>query len=158
MNALATIPSLRQAALAFALLASLLALPLPSRAQPVAHLAPPPTSFAEASALYRAGRHAAAYARFVTLANEGDMQAARVALVMHRFGAPLFGSDWDATTEELEDWSRLARLAEARDLARRRLGEPFEKHARPGPVPAPSNLLPMETFRAHKRRPARTSP
>ena len=157
MNALATLPSLRPAALAFALLASLLALPLPAPAQTVAHLAPPPTSFAEASALFRSGRHAAAYARFVVLANEGDMHAARIALAMHRFGAPLFGSDWDATTEELEDWSRLARLAEANDIARRRLGEPFDKQARPGPAPAASNVLPMATFRAHKR-PARASP
>ena len=73
-------------------------------------------TFAEASLLFRDGRHAAAYGRFVTMANEGDMHAARVALVMHRFGATLFGSDWDATTEELAEWSRLARSAEQADV------------------------------------------
>ncbi len=81
-------------------------------------------TFAEASRLFRSGRHAAAYGRFVTLANEGDMHAARVALVMHRFGPTLFGSDWDATTEELAEWSRLARAAEQADLeARLRIGK-----------------------------------
>ena len=35
---------------------------------------------------------------------------------MHRFGPTLFGSDWDATTEELAEWSRLARSAEQADI------------------------------------------
>jgi hypothetical protein len=83
----------------------------------------PAPTFAEAGRLFRAGRHAAAYGRFVTLANEGDMHAARVALLMHRFGPSLFGSDWDATTEELAEWSRLARQAEQMDIeARLRIG------------------------------------
>jgi len=155
MKASAHLSLLRHALLASVVSAGLLGAAAPAPAQNVAHAAPPATSFAEASGLFRSGRHAAAYARFVVLANEGDMQAARVALVMHRFGAALFGSDWDATTEELEDWSRLARLAEAKDVAQRRLGEPFDKLARPGPAPAASNVLPMSTFRVHKRGPAR---
>ena len=40
----------------------------------------PAPTFADASRLFRAGRYAAAYGRFVTMANEGDMHAARVAL------------------------------------------------------------------------------
>ena len=76
----------------------------------------PRTSFAEASALFRSGRYPAAYGHFVRLANEGDRAAARVALVMHRHGVALFGSAWDATTEELEQWALLAGAADRADI------------------------------------------
>ena len=110
------------ALLATVFVASLVTLFVAWPRRATSEVVPAPT-FAEASRLFRAGRYAAAYGRFVTMANEGDMHAARVALVMHRFGPTLFGSDWDATTEELAEWSRLARSAEPADIdARLRMG------------------------------------
>ncbi|MEP7302435.1 MAG: hypothetical protein ABI699_12980 [Caldimonas sp.] len=86
---------------------------------------PPAPTFVEASRLFRGGRHAAAYGRFVQLANEGDREAARIVLVMHKHGSVLFGSQWDASTEELVQWSLLAQRADRADIeARLRFGLP----------------------------------
>ena len=49
----------------------------------------------------------AAYGQFMTLANSGSIEAARIALFMHRHGVQLYGSDWAATDEDLELWSRM---------------------------------------------------
>ena len=43
---------------------------------------------------------------------------------MHRFGKPLYGSEWDATNEQLADWGWLARLGEEADLAVRTFRPP----------------------------------
>lgn len=64
--------------------------------------------FAEAVTLFQGGHHAAAYARMMALANHGDPDAARIALFMHRYGAILYGTHWDASTDELADWKMLA--------------------------------------------------
>ena len=106
--------------------------------------------FAEASRLFRDGRHAAAYARFIQLANEGDREAASIALVMHRHGPVLFGSLWDATTEELEYWSLLARFADHAEIdARRQLpGRPSSI----GSVPGEAAYLSPDTFRSDRRK------
>ena len=106
--------------------------------------------FAEASQLFRAGRHAAAYGRFVRLANEGDREAASIALVMHRHGAVLFGSVWDATTEELEYWSLLAQSAHRAEIeARLRLSP---RAVNPGSVSGEAAYLAPETFRSDRRK------
>ena len=65
-------------------------------------------TFADAAASLRAGRHADAYGRFVTLADDGDVDAACIALLMHRYGPDVFGSAWDASDEQLAAWRRLA--------------------------------------------------
>jgi hypothetical protein len=74
-------------------------------------------TFAEAAQALRLGRHAEAYGRFVTLADEGDIDAGRIALLLHRFGPKLFGSHWDATTEQLQAWTTWSEEANRRDLA-----------------------------------------
>ena len=77
-------------------------------------------TFADAAESLRAGRFAEAYGRWVTLADEGDVDAARIALVMHRFGPTVFGSQWDASVEQLAEWTRWSEAAAAKDLARLR--------------------------------------
>ena len=75
-------------------------------------------TFADAAASLRSGRYADAYGRFVALAEEGDVDAARIALLMHRFGPEVFGSEWDASPEQLEAWTAWSETAARRDLAR----------------------------------------
>ena len=75
------------------------------------------TTFADAAGSLRAGRHAEAYGRFVALADEGDVDAARIALVLHRYGPELFGSQWDASGEQLAAWTAWSESAARRDLA-----------------------------------------
>ncbi len=124
----------------------------PSRATDVV-AGPPATSFAEASQLLRAGRHAAAYGRFVRLANEGDREAARVALVMHRHGSALFGSTWDASTEELILWSALAQAADRAEIeARERIGRGGASALVVGGMPGEAAYLSPESFRGDRRK------
>ena len=63
--------------------------------------------FAAAIGKHKEGRWADAYGRLVDLANRGDPDAARVALFMLRYGPVLYGSHWDASTEEVEYWQNL---------------------------------------------------
>jgi hypothetical protein len=85
-----------------------------SRAQlPLVAFAP---TFADAAAALKAARFAQAYGQFVSMADDGDVDAARMALVMHRLGPRLFGSDWDASIEQLAEWTLLSRAAEEEDL------------------------------------------
>ncbi len=58
-----------------------------------------------AIAAFRAGRFPEAYGRFTALADLGDAEAARTALWMYQRGPSLFGSDWDATPDQLASWS-----------------------------------------------------
>jgi hypothetical protein len=76
-------------------------------------------TFADAGQSLRAGRFAEAYGRFVTLADEGDADAGRIALVMHRYGPEVFGSTWDASTEQLVQWTFWSAAAAQQELARR---------------------------------------
>ena len=62
----------------------------------------------------------------------------------------LFGSAWDATTEELEYWSELARSADRAEIdARRRLGP---RPVSVGSGPGEAAYLAPETFRGDRRR------
>ena len=148
-------------ALSFALSAA--ALPAAAQSQPASAPAGSQAArFAEASQLFRAGRHAAAYGRFVRLANEGDREAASIALVMHRHGAVLFGSVWDATTEELEYWSLLAQSADRAEIeARVRVADPGGDHrqrTRRGRIPRARDLpqRPTQEALAAARAPRQT--
>lgn len=66
------------------------------------------SEFRQAVRQYRAGEWSGAYGRFVLLANEGHRDAARMALFMHQYGVLLYDSQWDASEEDVELWSRVA--------------------------------------------------
>jgi hypothetical protein len=70
-------------------------------------MAAPDPGFTQAVQDYRAGRWSSAYGRFMLLANSGNIEAARIALFMQRHGKQLFDSDWFASEEDLELWSRM---------------------------------------------------
>ena len=62
----------------------------------------------QAHSLFLARRYAEAYGRYAALADAGDPAAASMALTMVMHGPALFGSDWSATSGQLERWSALA--------------------------------------------------
>jgi hypothetical protein len=64
--------------------------------------------FTTAVQRYREGRTSEAFGRFTKLANEGDADAARITLFLLRYGPTLYGSHWDAPTEDVEYWNNLA--------------------------------------------------
>lgn len=70
-------------------------------------VAAPDPAYAEAVQEYRAGRWSSAFGRFITLANDGNVESARFALFMQLHGRALYGSDWDASEEDIELWSRM---------------------------------------------------
>ena len=94
------------------------AMPHAADHRPVPHIEFQPT-FADAAQSLRAGRFAEAYGRFVTLADEGDADAGRIALVMHRYGSEVFGSTWDASTEQLTQWTHWSEAEAQQELASR---------------------------------------
>lgn len=57
---------------------------------------------------FRRARFPEAYGRLVALANVGHVPSARVALWMCEQGPAVFGSDWDCTPEEIDDWRALS--------------------------------------------------
>ncbi len=61
--------------------------------------------FAEAMALYRDGRYSAAYGHFAKLADGGHADAARIALLMVRFGPQLYGVPWSASPYQVARWA-----------------------------------------------------
>ena len=58
--------------------------------------------------LFLARRYAEAYGRYAALADAGDPAAASMALTMVVHGPALFGSDWSATSGQMQRWSALA--------------------------------------------------
>jgi hypothetical protein len=58
--------------------------------------------------LFLERRYAEAYGRYADLADAGDAAAASMALAMVVHGPTLFGSDWSATSGQLQRWSALA--------------------------------------------------
>lgn len=64
--------------------------------------------FNEAMDLYSMGRWAAAYGRFADLADHGHAEAARIALLMLRYGPRLYGRDWGASQPQINQWMTLA--------------------------------------------------
>ena len=49
-----------------------------------------------------------AYDRLAMLADGGHAEAARIALLMVRYGPQLYGGQWSASTYQIENWTRLA--------------------------------------------------
>ena len=85
--------------------------------------------FAESVQLHYEGRWSAAFGRFTTLANQGDPDAARVALFMHRHGPLLYGTWWDAEPDDLQYWAELSSNRRGRvELALRSSGKE-KRHA-----------------------------
>ena len=66
------------------------------------------TNMAEAMEHYRNGHVSAAYGRFAELADRGDAEAARIALMMLRYGPQLYGHEWGASQPQIERWTELA--------------------------------------------------
>ena len=58
---------------------------------------------------FRAGRMSDAYGRFMALANRGDVDAARIVLFLHQYGAALHGKQWDALPADVAYWNQLVR-------------------------------------------------
>jgi hypothetical protein len=82
----------------------LLAISLPSGA-----VAPVEREYAEAVQTFRAGRTAEAFGRFMEMANRGDVDAARIALFLHSYGAVLFNKQWEADPRDVAYWTMLVR-------------------------------------------------
>lgn len=64
--------------------------------------------FITAMKLYHDDRYAAAYGRMVELADEGHTEAARMALLMLRFGPTLYRNQWSASQDQIQHWLALA--------------------------------------------------
>jgi len=79
--------------------------------------------YADAARLLRAQRYAAAYGRFVRLADEGHAASARLALVMAEDGRALFGSDWSASAAQRRAWRALVARAADKDSDNRDGGD-----------------------------------
>ena len=58
---------------------------------------------------YRQGRQTAAYGTFTRLADAGDVEAARIALILLRHGERLHGAAWGASQPQINHWMKLAR-------------------------------------------------
>ena len=65
--------------------------------------------YQEAVRAFREGRTSDAFGRFIDLANRGDVDAARIALFMHSYGAPLYGKYWEAGAQDVAHWQSLVR-------------------------------------------------
>lgn len=72
-----------------------------------AAVAAPDPEYTQAVQEYRAGRWSAAFGRLIPLANNGNVEAARIALFMQLHGRLLYGSDWEASEEDVELWSKM---------------------------------------------------
>jgi hypothetical protein len=101
-----------------------------------AALAQPADDYALALRAYRNGDWSGAYGRFVALANDGNVEAARSALFMVRNGPTLYHANWDADEDDLDCWRHLVDQAAARDGVRvQRVANeaPPRRMARPWP-------------------------
>lgn len=82
-------------------------------ASPAAHANPAAKAmereFSEAVDQFKQGRRSLAFGKFIRLANRGDVDAARIALFMHAYGATLWGAHWEADREDLEYWTTLVK-------------------------------------------------
>jgi hypothetical protein len=70
--------------------------------------APALAPISQVHSLFMDRRYAQAYGRYAELADAGDPAAASMALAMVMHSAAVFGSDWSATSGQLQRWSALA--------------------------------------------------
>ena len=78
----------------------------PSRAQTIEVTAD--TRFSEAMDYYQLGKWTHAYERLAILADNHHADAARITLLMYRFGPRLYGVRSSASKEQVERWARIA--------------------------------------------------
>ena len=62
-------------------------------------------------------RYAIAYVGLAGLADGGHAEAARIALLMVRYGPQLYGGQWSASSYQIENWMRLASSRQANFIA-----------------------------------------
>jgi hypothetical protein len=62
--------------------------------------------FTVAMLRYERNQWAAAYAALTALADQGHPEAARIAWQMWRYGPQLYGTEFAATTRQLERWAQ----------------------------------------------------
>ena len=84
----------------------------------------PDERFEAAVALYKRRRWIAAYEMLCRLADRGDAPASKLALLMLRYGAPLYGTRFTARPEQIARWAR--QVLEASAVC---AGEPLEEAA-----------------------------
>jgi hypothetical protein len=73
--------------------------------------------FDQAAWLFRQKQWSGAFGRFSHAADQGNREAARIALFMLRNGSQLFGSEWTASQDQIDHWMRLAAHSQAPLLA-----------------------------------------
>ena len=73
---------------------------------PAATAAQSEETFEAAVALYERRRWDAAYEMLCRLADRGDAPASKLALLMLRYGAPLYGTPYTARPEQIARWAR----------------------------------------------------
>jgi hypothetical protein len=64
--------------------------------------------FGAAMQNYDECHYSIAYDRLAVLADGGHAEAARIALLMVRYGPQLYGGQWSASPYQIEHWIRLA--------------------------------------------------
>lgn len=64
-------------------------------------------AFDMAQLAYERSHWPEAYAGFLLLADSGHAEAARIALLMHRYGPRLYGLHFEAGDAQVDRWSRL---------------------------------------------------
>lgn len=79
--------------------------------------ADPHYMFQQALEEYKAGRATSAYGKFMTLADAGDPEAARIALIMLRHGPEMYGTAWGASQPQIDHWILLAQKPMERIIA-----------------------------------------
>jgi hypothetical protein len=65
--------------------------------------------FAQALQELKEGHATAAYGDFMRLADHGDAESARIALLMLRHGQEAYGTGWGASQPQINHWMQLAR-------------------------------------------------
>jgi len=77
----------------------------------------PHHEFEQALEDYKSGHTTAAYGRFMRLADAGDAEAARIALVLLRHGPEMHGTAWGASQPQIDHWIALAQKPMPRIIA-----------------------------------------
>lgn len=75
--------------------------------------APDDDQFVVAMQIYNDCHYPIAYARLSGLADSGHAEAARIALLMVRYGPQLYGSEWSASPRQIDNWIRLASIEQS---------------------------------------------
>lgn len=86
-----------------------------------ASAAPMDGRFEAAMQQYDDSHYGAAYEQFASLADQGHDEAARIALLMARFGPQLYGHQWPASAEQKAHWQQVVSRGPSKLVADRGL-------------------------------------